>query len=77
MRRNHLDAVVLQIIIEAIAVVGFVADQFLRLRFDHVEIKGQLNERYLMVIGSVRGNGKRQTVSVHDTHDFHAFSALC
>ena len=77
MRRNHLDAVVLQIIIEAVAVISFVADQLLRLRFDHVEIEGQLNERDLMVIGSMCGDSQRKAVAIYNTHDFHAFSAFC
>ena len=36
-----------------------------------------MNKRDFMVIGSVRGNGQRQTVAIYNTHDFHAFSALC
>jgi hypothetical protein len=76
-RRDHFNAAVLQIVIETIAVVGSIADQFLRFCFDHIEIKSQLNERDLAVIRSISGNGQRQAVAVQDTHDFHVFSALC
>ena len=72
--RYHFHTVILQVIIETVAVVGSVTDQFLRLCFDHVEVKGQLDERNCMVIRSMRGDGKRQAIAVHDTHDFHAFS---
>jgi len=75
-RSDYLYAIVLQIIVKAIAVIGFIADQLLRLCFDHVEVEGQLNERDFMVICSMRSGRKRQTVAIHNTHDFHAFSAL-
>ena len=38
MRRDHLNAVVSQLLIQRIAVVGAIADQILRLGFDHVEV---------------------------------------
>ena len=39
MRRDHLDAVVSQLLIQRIAVIGAIADQVVRLGFDHVESK--------------------------------------
>ena len=39
MRRDHLNAVVSQLLIQRIAVVGAIADQILRLGFDHVEVE--------------------------------------
>jgi hypothetical protein len=39
MRRDHLDAVLSQLLIEWIAVVGAIADQILRLGLDHVEVE--------------------------------------
>src|SRR5215475_5472551 len=39
MRRDHLDAVLAQLLVEWIAVVGAIADQILRLGLDHVEVE--------------------------------------
>src|SRR5262249_44148832 len=38
MRRDHLDAVLAQLLIEWIAIVGAIANQILRLGLDHVEV---------------------------------------
>ncbi len=38
-RRDHLNAVVSQFLILRIAVIGAIADQILRLGFDHVEVE--------------------------------------
>ena len=61
--------------VELIAVVRVVADQVLRLRFDHVEVESQLHERHLVMVRRVRGHRQRQAVTIHNRHDFHAFSA--
>jgi len=53
LRRDHLGALSAHFRIELIADVCAVANQILRLRFDHVELEGQLNERYFMVIGGM------------------------
>ena len=45
MRRNHLNALVAHGLVERIAVVRVVADQVLRLCFDHVKVEAQLYER--------------------------------
>src|SRR5262249_6112975 len=39
MRRDHLDAVLSQLRIQRIAVIGAIADQIFRLGFDHVEVE--------------------------------------
>src|SRR5438094_4152816 len=76
MRRDHLDAVLAQLLIEWIAVVGAIADQILRLGLDHVEVEAQLYETNFMAIGGMRADRKRQSLTIHDCHDFHAFPAL-
>ena len=38
-RRDHLNAVVAQLLIQRIAVIGAIADQILGLGFDHVEVE--------------------------------------
>src|SRR5215471_4139995 len=76
MRRDHLDAVLAQLLIEWIAVVGAIADQILRLGLDHVEVEAQLYQPNFVVIGGMRADRERQSMTIHDCHDFHAFSAL-
>src|SRR5215475_2609810 len=76
MRRDHLDAVLAQLLIEWIAVVGAIADQILRLGLDHVEVEAELYQPNFGVIGGMRADRERQSMTIHDCHDFHAFSAL-
>src|SRR5207249_8936333 len=76
MRRDHLDAVLAQLLIEWIAVVGPIADQILRLGLDHVEVEAQLYEPNFVVIGGMRADRERQSMTIHDCHDFHAFPTL-
>jgi hypothetical protein len=76
-RGNHLHALFSKLRIEWIAIVGTITDQILRLRFDHVEVEGQLHEGDLMVISGVRGDCERQGVAIDYRHGFHAFSAPC
>ena len=76
MRRDHLDAVLAQLLIEWIAVVGPIADQILRLGLDHVEVEAQLYQPNFVVVGGMRADRERQSMTIHDRHDFHAFPAL-
>src|SRR6476659_3481272 len=76
MRRDHLDAVLAQLLIEWIAVVGAIADQILRLGLDHVEVEAQLYQPNFVVIGGMRADRERQSMTIHDCHDFHTFPAL-
>ena len=57
--RDHLDTISSQFLVERIAVIGPVADQVIRLGFDHVEIEAQLHQANLMVVGSMRADRKR------------------
>src|SRR5947208_10086092 len=76
MRRDHLDAVLAQLLMVWIAVVGAIADQIFRLGLDHVEVEAQLYQPNFVVIGGMRADRKRQSMTIHDCHDFHAFPAL-
>src|ERR1700745_87652 len=76
MRRNHLDAVAAQLLIEWIAVVSAIADQILRLGLDHVEVETELNQTHFVVVGRMRTDRERQAMAVHNRHDFQALSAL-
>src|SRR6201997_1798722 len=76
MRRDYLDAFLAQLLIEWIAVVGAIADQILRLGLDHVEVEAQLYQPNFVVIGGMRADRERQSMTIHDCHDFHAFPTL-
>src|SRR5215471_10242860 len=65
MRRDHLDAVLAQLLIEWIAVVGAIADQILRLGLDHVEVEAQLYQPNFVVIGGMRADRERQSMTIH------------
>src|ERR1700745_3295242 len=54
MRRNHLDAVAAQLLIEWIAVVSAIADQILRLGLAHVEVEKELNQTHFVGVGRMR-----------------------
>ena len=72
---DHFDALLLSAR-RAIAVVRAIANQIVRLRFDHVEVEGQLDQRDLVMVRGVRADGERQAMPIDDRHDFYAFSAL-
>src|SRR6266568_6689577 len=76
MRRDHLDAVLAQLLIQWIAVVSAIADQVLRLGFDHVKVEAQLHQTHLMMVRRVRADREGQSMAINNRHDFHAFPAL-
>ena len=59
-QRNHLDAVLLQLFVQLVAVVRAISNQILGLRFDHVELKHQLPERDFVVVRRMRPHRHRQ-----------------
>src|SRR6516165_10350743 len=74
--RDQLDPVSSQFIVERVAVVGAITDQIFWLGFNHVEVEAQLHQANFMMIGGVRAYRKRQSMTIDNRHDFHAFSAL-
>src|SRR5215813_9035009 len=76
MRRDHLDAVLSQLGIQRIAGIGAIADQVFRLGFDHVEVETQLHQTHFVMVRRVRADRERQSMAIHNRHDFHAFSTL-
>jgi hypothetical protein len=74
-RSDHLGALLAQLCVQRIAVVRAISDQILGPRLDHVEVEGELHQRDFVVIRRMRGDRQRQSVTIHDRHDFHAFSA--
>ena len=57
-RRNHLDAVAAQLLIQWIAVVSAIADEVLWLGLDHAEVETELT--HFVVVGRVRADRERQ-----------------
>src|ERR1700760_2639893 len=76
MRCDHLDAVSTQLLIQRIAVVGAISNQVFGLGFDHVEIEAQLNQAYFGVVRCMRSGREGQTMTIHNRHDFQAFSSF-
>src|SRR5580704_2681852 len=76
MRRDHLDAISAQFVVQRIAVVSAIANQVLWLGFDHVEVEAELHQADFVMVRRMRADRKRQSMAINNRHDFHAFSAL-
>gem|GEM_PF-3607990 len=76
MRSYHINSLLTKVIIQIIAVVGFIPNQFLRLCFYHVKIKGQLNQRDLVMIRRMGADCKGKPIAVNDSHDLYSFASL-
>ena len=63
-RRDHLGALLAQRCVQFVAVLRAIANQILRPRLDHVEVERQLDQRDFAVIGGVRGDRERQSVTI-------------
>ena len=74
MRRNHVDPVLLEGVIEPITIVGAIANEMLGLDLQHVEVETELHQRDLMMIGRVRPHREWQPMTIHNREDFHAFA---
>jgi hypothetical protein len=57
MWRNHIHAVVVEVVIQPITVIRAITDEVLRFGLPHVEVKTELHQRDLMMIGRVRESG--------------------
>ena len=75
MRRDHLHPLLLQVVIEPIAVIRFVANQMLRLGLQHVEVETELHQRDFMMIRRMRAHRERQAMAIHNRQDLDAFAA--
>ena len=75
-RSYHIDILFAKIIIQVIAVICLVANKLLRLRFDHVKIKRQLDQSHFMMIRCMRTDRKRKPMPINDSHDLHTLATL-
>jgi hypothetical protein len=77
MRGDHLDAIaVRQISVQAVAVVGFVADQPRREGVEEAVPEDAVDELALMWRSAFDTNGERKTVIIGESDDFRPFAAL-
>ena len=78
MGRDHLDPSFLeQPLIEAIAIVGVVADHSFRLGLGEAGIERFLDERDFMWRSACCPEGDRKTMALRNCHDLGPFAALC
>lgn len=74
--RDQLDALVVEVLIERIGVVGLVADDARRrIRAEH-EVKEPLHQGALVRARAAGSDRDRQAACINQHHDFHAFPAL-
>jgi len=71
---DHVDAVLLEVVIEPIAVIGPIANEMLRLGLQHVEVDTELHQRDFMMIRRMRPARERPPVAIHNRPDFHALA---
>ena len=76
MGRNHVDAILLEVVIEAVAVIGSIANEILGSRLQHVEVETELDPDDVMMIGPMRTDGEEESVSIHNRKNLHAFAAF-
>ncbi|HSF67721.1 MAG TPA: hypothetical protein VLA67_09885 [Nitrospiraceae bacterium] len=75
-RRDQVHAVLLEVIIESVAVIRAIANELLRLGLQHVEVETELHQGDLMMIGGMRTDRERQPVSIDNRQDFHALATF-
>jgi len=73
---NHVDAVVLEVVIEAIAVIGSVANEMLGVRLQHLEVETELDHGDFMMIGRMRTGGEGEPVPIDNRQNLHVLPAF-
>lgn len=76
MRRDQVHTILVEVGIEAIAVIRPIPDEMLGLGLEHVEVETELHQGDLMMIRRMCAHGEGQTVPIHNRQDFHALAAL-
>src|SRR5947199_5436239 len=76
MRSDHHNALLGQVGIELVGIIGLVADEALRFLVQEAGVKCLLNQFDLMWVRAVDGRRYRQSMSVHNYHDLAAFALL-
>ena len=77
-RRDHLNAVLFQkIIVELVAVISFVANEFFRFFSNEKAGRCCFRQLYFMNRSTCKAGGDRKTGSVRNGHDPAPFAAFC
>ena len=76
MGRDHVDAVLFEVVIEAIAVIRPIANEMLGFRFQHVEVETELDQGDFMMMRRMRTDREGQPVPIHNRENLHAFPAF-
>lgn len=76
MGRDQVHAVSLKLVIQAIAVIGPIANEMSGLGLQHVEVEAELDQGDFMMIGRMRADREGEPMSIHNREDFHAFAAF-
>src|SRR5579885_1621896 len=74
--RNQVHPVLLEVVIEPVAVVGPIPNEMFGLGLQHVEVETQLHQRDLMMIRGVRPDREREPMPIHNGQDFHPLAAF-
>jgi hypothetical protein len=76
MGRNTVDAILLEVVIEAIAVIRPIANEMLGFRLQHVEVETELDQGHFMMIRRMPTDGEGESVPIHTRKNLHAFPAF-
>ncbi len=76
MRCDQGHPVSFEVVIEPIAGTGPIANAVFGFGLQHGEVKTELHQRNLIMIGHTRTDPERQPVAIHNHEDFHALAAL-
>ena len=76
MRRNHLDALLLKFCVERVTIIGFVANQSLRLFMGKNLSESFSDKGDFMRASRRRVNGERKTIAVCHRHELRTFAPL-
>lgn len=74
MGRKHVDAILCEVVIEPITVVGPIPNGILGFGLQHVAVETELNQLDLMMIGRMRAHREREPMPIHKREDFDAFA---
>ena len=71
---NHVHPVLLEVVIQPIAVIRAIANEMFGLGLQHVKVETELHQRDFMMIGRVCAYRERQPMTIHNRKDLHAFA---
>jgi hypothetical protein len=77
MRRDQVHAILFELVIEPIAVIGSIAIEMFGLRLQHVEVKTQLDQGDFVMIRRVCTDGEGEPMPIHNRENLHALAAFC